>query len=119
MSRLDEVPVYAQRPDAIEARVYNLWRRARHRLGSPLRLDLPGLSGMQLILDEHEWIVVDARQFDLPVLAWVEFEDAGRDAIHPPVPCKLNHYHFAASRLRARALELMVQELETRLAGRK
>lgn len=117
--RLKDVPVYAQRPDTIEARIYNLWRRARHRFSGPLRLDLPGLTGMQLILEEHAWICVDARQFDIPVIAWVEFEDVGRDTIHTPVPCKLNYYHFAASKVRAKVLELMVQELESILAGRK
>jgi hypothetical protein len=116
MSRLADMPVYAQRPDAIDAAHYNLWRRARSRFGTPLRLVLPGLKGMALILDDHAWACVDASQNDLPVLAWVELEDAGRDAIHTPVPCQLNYYHFAASALRARVLDLMARELEARLA---
>lgn len=113
-SRLDDVPVYAQRPDAIEAAHYNLWRRARQRFGHPLRLELPGLSGMELVLDDAAWLVVDARQFDLPVLAWVEFQDHDR-ALHAPVPCQLNYYHFAASRLRGKVLEILHQTLDDRL----
>lgn len=116
-NRLGDVPIYAQRPDAIEARHYNLWRRARQHFGHPLRLTLPGLSGMELILDDAAWVVVDARQFDLPVLAWVEFQDQGR-ALHTPVPCKLNYYHYAASRLRGRVLDLLQQALDDKLHGR-
>lgn len=115
--RLEDVPVYAQRSDAIEAVHYNLWRRARQRYSHPLRLELPGLSGMELILDDTAWVVVDARQFDLPVLAWVEFEDHGR-ALHAPVACKLNYYHFAASRLRGKVLDILQQALEDKLHAR-
>ena len=114
-TRLDEVPVYASRPDRIEARHYNLWRRARKRFGRPLRLELPGVSGMELILDDSEWVVVDVRQFDLPILAWVDFQDTGRDALHAPVPCTLNFYHFAATRFRAKVLDILEQALEARL----
>ncbi len=116
-TRTGDLPVYAARPDRIEARHYNLWRRARSRFGSPLRLPLPGVSGMDLILDEREWVVVDTRQNDLPVLAWVEFGDRGRSALHEPVGCTLNFYHFAATRLRARVLAILEQSLEDRLHG--
>jgi hypothetical protein len=51
------------------------------------------------------------------VLAWVEFEDQHRDALHVPVKCKLNHYHFAASRVRATSLELMETALEQKLVN--
>ncbi|PKM43744.1 MAG: hypothetical protein CVV05_12830 [Gammaproteobacteria bacterium HGW-Gammaproteobacteria-1] len=115
--RLEDVPIYAQRSDAIAAVQYNLWRRARRHYGHPLRLELPGLSGLELILDDEAWVVVDARQFDLPVLAWVEFQDHGR-ALHTPVPCKLNYYHFAASRLRGKVLDMVQQALEDRLHAR-
>jgi len=68
-----------------------------------------------MILEEHEWVCVDEQQNDLPILAWVEFEDKGRDALHLPIKCKLNYYHYAASKLRAHSLELMLDELEKRL----
>jgi hypothetical protein len=114
--RLADMPIYAQRADAIDALHYNLWRRARLRFGVPLRLPLAGLKGIELILDDHAWICVDATQHDLPVLAWISIEAAGRDALHTPVACTLNYYHFAASALRARVLDLMARELELRLA---
>ena len=43
------------------------------------------------------------------------FEDQGRDALHVPVTCKLNYYHFAASKVRAQALGQMKTLLEQRL----
>jgi hypothetical protein len=116
-TRIGDLPVYAGRDDRIEARHYNLWRRARSRFGSPLRLPLAGVPGMELILDEREWVVVDTRQGDLPVLAWVGFGDAGRSALHEPVRCTLNYYHFAATRLRAKVLAILEQVLEERLHG--
>ncbi len=101
---LDGVPVFAERTDEVEARLYNLWRRARLHLELPLRLPLPELTGMVMLLDERGWICVDERSNDVPVLAWIEFEDRHRDALHLPVRCRLNYYHYAASKIRAEAL---------------
>lgn len=115
MSRIGDVPVYEQRDDEVEARLYNLWRRAKLRYGSPLRIPLVDYPGMVMLLEEQEWICVDERQNDLPVLAWVAFEGRGRDNLHEPVKCKLNYYHFAASKIRSHGLELMAQALEKRL----
>ena len=115
MSRISEVPVYEQRDDEIEARVYNLWRRAKGRFGCPLRIPLVDYPGMVMLLEEQAWVCVDERQNELPVLAWVAFENEGRDCLHEPVKCKLNYYHFAASKIRAHSLELMAEVLEKRL----
>ena len=115
MSRIDEVPVYAQRTDQIAAPLYNLWRRARLHGLCPPRLEFPEHPGVAMLLEEREWICVDVRQNDLPILAWVEFEDAHRDALHLPVRCKLNYYHFAASRLRGAILRSVEQALLERL----
>lgn len=101
---LDGVPVFAERTDEVEARLYNLWRRARLHLELPLRLPLPELTGMVMLLDERGWVCVDERSNDVPVLAWIEFEDRHRDALHLPVRCRLNYYHYAASKIRAEAL---------------
>ncbi len=114
-SRLDDIPVYAQRPDRVDARLYNLWRRARQRASAPLRLPLPGLAGLELVLEEHAWVCVDTHQNNVPVLAWVDFKTGDRSALHTPVECSLNHYHFAASRLRAQVLNLMEEALEAGL----
>jgi hypothetical protein len=118
MSRIDEVPVYEQRDEHVSATLFNLWRRARQHLAFPLRLTLTGLPGVEMIIDDRAWVCVNIRQNDLPVLAWLDFDFQGRTALHEPVACKLNYYHYAASRLRARVLLAMERELEQRLHER-
>jgi len=115
VSRVADVPFYAQRDDEVEAKLYNLWRRAKLHFPLPIRVPLIDYPHMTMVLEEHEWVCVDDANNDLPVLAWVAFEDHGRDALHQPVKCKLNYYHFAASKVRAHSLELMQEELEKRL----
>jgi hypothetical protein len=82
----------------------------------PISIPLEKFPGLVMELESDAWVVVDGRQNELPVLAWVDFEDQGRDALHVPVKCKLNHYHYAASKVRAYALEVMEQELTRRLS---
>ncbi len=119
MSRVGEVPVYAQRADEIAAPLYNLWRRARLKGLGPLRLEFDELAGVAMLLEEKEWVCVNTLQNDLPILAWVEFEDAHRDALHLPVRCKLNYYHFAASKYRATVLEATERALDEMLRKMK
>jgi len=111
-TRIDTMPVYASRLDRVSASQYNLWRRARLHLPMPLRIELSELKSLALIVEQDCWVVVDPRQYDLPVLAWVKFQDQGRSDLHTPVPCTLNYYHFMASQLRSRVLVLMEQHLE-------
>ena len=115
MSRIEDLPIYAQRDDEVSAKLYNLWRRAKLHFPCPIRLTLPDHPGVVMILEEREWVCANERQGDLPLLAWVAFEDQGRNALHEPVRCKLNYYHFAASKFRAPALVLMEQMLENSL----
>ncbi len=116
-SLIDDMPVYARRADEIEAALYNLWRRARARFGAPLRLAMPAFKGVALVLEERAWVCINLYQNELPILAWVDFEDEGRAALHTPVACHLNYYHYAASKLRGPALELMQHALADRLAA--
>ncbi len=109
------MPVYQQLVFEVSAAHYNLWRRAKSHLTFPLRFPLPGLRGLVMIVDKHEWLCADETLNDLPVLCLMEFDDQGRDTLHTPVKCKLNYYHFAASKIRDQVLELMQQELEQRL----
>ena len=74
-TRIDTMPVYATRPCQLDASLYNLWRRARLHLGSPLRLPLPGLKQIVLLLEDDSWVVVNEGQYYLPVLSWVNFQD--------------------------------------------
>jgi len=112
VTRIHDMPVYATRRDEIDATLYNLWRRARLHLHIPIRIELPELKQMSLILEEDSWVMVDSQQHDLPVLAWVDFQDKGRSSLHTPVNCTLNYYHFMANQLRNRVVELMTQRLE-------
>lgn len=114
--RLRDMPIMAQRDDAIEARYYNVWRRARQRWGAPMRFPLPGLKQVAMILDDDFWVCVDSVRYDAPLLAWVDFADAGRDSLHLPIACKLNYYHIGATAVRAKALDLMQQLLNERLS---
>lgn len=111
----DNIPVYARRQDEVAARLYNLWRRARRKLGSPLRVELPGLKGLALVLSDGGWICIDPQLNDIPILAWTNFATQGRDTLHVPVPCELNYYHLGATMVRAKVLELMELMLEERL----
>ncbi|HHH44056.1 MAG TPA: hypothetical protein ENK49_07960 [Gammaproteobacteria bacterium] len=115
-TRIHDMPVYAARTDQVEAALYNLWRRARLHLPMPLRIDLPELKQMALILEEDSWVVVDQCQYDLPVLAWLDFQDSGRTSLHTPVSCTMNYYHYMASHLREKVLTLMLEALESRLS---
>ena len=111
--RLDRMPVMAQRDSHIEASAYNVWRRARSVWGAPMKMILPKIN--ELHLTDSYWVVVDLSRHETPVLAWVEMEDKNRTAIHEPISCKLNYYHFAASAIRAKSLVLMEDILATRL----
>lgn len=114
-TRIDTMPLYAARSTQLDASLYNLWRRARLHLGSPLRLPLSGLRQMVLILEDECWVVVDEGQYDLPALAWVDFCHPGRDNLHKPIPCTLNYYHFMASSLRGKVLIQMANILQEQL----
>lgn len=118
MSRVGDMPVYKQRDDEVTAKLYNLWRRAKLHFDFPIRISLEGYRGLVMVLEDHEWVIVNEQENDLPVLAWVEFADQGRDALHLPVKCKINHYHFAASKVRAHSLELMEEALELKLINK-
>ena len=115
MSRIHDMPVYATREDKVDGALYNLWRRARlHRI-LPLRIELLPSKQMVLIVEEDHWELVDQKQYDLPMLAWLDFQDTGRSSLHMPVVCTLNYYHYMASRLRSRSLQQLSEVLEKRL----
>lgn len=114
-SRYDSVPDFARRADQVPARLYNLWRLARARIGLPLELDLPGLKGLQLVIEEDAWVCIDPLLSDLPILAWTGFERCGRSSLVEPVACELRYYHFGGSMVRGRVLELMERLLDERL----
>ncbi len=115
VTRIHDMPVYETRTVELDASLYNLWRRARMHITMPLRIELPELKQMALIIENDCWVVVDQCQYDLPVLAWLEFQDSGRTSLHTPVACTMNYYHHLASHLREKVLTQMNETLETRL----
>lgn len=115
MSRIDGVPVYAQRDEQIPAELYNLWRRFKLHFKLPIEIPITEMHGLALFINDNEWICVDQNQNDVPILAWIDFADQHRDALHTPVTCHLNYYHYAASRLRVKVLEYFHDEIAHRL----
>ncbi len=119
LARIEGLPILAQREDAIDANVYNLWRRLRLREGPHVELSLPGLKEMRLVLEDAAWAVVDGNRHDVPVLAWVDFAALkSRSSLHEPIACKVNYYHYMASHVRGKALERMEQAITRRLSRR-
>lgn len=116
MSRVVGMPIYEHQKVEVPAKLYNLWRRAKLHYTCPIRFSLEGYRGLVMLLDENEWLCADERQNDLPVICWMEFVDHGRDALHLPIACTLNYYHFASHKIREHVLELMEQELENMLS---
>lgn len=115
MSRVVGMPIYEHQKVEVPAKLYNLWRRTKLHYKCPIRFPLEGYRGLVMMLDENEWLCADERQNDLPVICWIEFVDQGRDALHLPIACTLNYYHFAAHKISEHVLELMEQELEKML----
>ncbi len=113
--RLDKMPIMAQRESHIDASAYNVWRRARNVWGAPMKMILPEINEFQLHLTDKYWVVVDLSRNGALVLAWINLEDQDRSALHEPINCKLNYYHFAASAIRAKSMKLMEEMLSARL----
>ncbi len=104
-------------PKRIDADCYNRARLALHRIANPLRLPLTEHRGLDAILYEDCWLVVDSLQADEPVMAWVEF--ARRQALHEPVECVLKLYHTHAGLVMGTALEDLDKVLSDELAALK
>ncbi len=117
--KLRGMPVLAIRPDEIDARLYNMWRRLRLRTGPHVEFPLHGLSGMRLILEDDAWCVVDETRHDVPVLAWTDFAALkSRQSLHEPIACRLNHFHYMATSLRGPTLDRLEGLLASRLSRR-
>lgn len=98
-------------PKRIEAPVYNHVRLALRRLGSPLRVAVPGHRGLEVVLESRVWMCVDANAGDQPVMAWLDFASRGRDSLQSPVSCTLELYHPCAGLVMGSALDSMDEAL--------
>ena len=92
-------------PKTIEATVYNHVRLALRRLGSPLRVEVPGHRGLEIVLESRVWMCVDANAGDQPIMAWLDFGTRGRDNLQAPVSCTLELYHRCAGLVMGSALD--------------
>ena len=102
-------------PKSIEAPIYNHVRLALRRLGSPLRVAVPGHRGLEIILEDHLWLCVDANADDQPVMAWLDFNVLHRDNLHEPVSCTLELYHRFAGLVMGSALDSLDETLSDQL----
>jgi len=94
-------------PKNIEAQDFNRVRLALARLAKPLRLSLPEHRGLDAILDDDGWLVVDSLKDDQPLLAWTAFRRP-HAALHEPVTCELRLYHVHAGLIMGTALDALV-----------
>ncbi|SDZ06005.1 hypothetical protein [Nitrosomonas halophila] len=101
----------------IEAACYNSSRLALLRLECPLRITLQQHRGLEVILDDAMWICVDSYADDRLIMAWREFEVAGRLHLHHPVACKLWIYHGCASLVMGSVLDDLEATVRTLMAG--
>jgi hypothetical protein len=102
-------------PKSIEASIYNHVRLALRRLGRPLRIPLPAHRGLEIIMDDHVWLCVDANADDQPVMAWLAFASRHRDNLHESVTCTLELYHHCAGLVMGSALHSLGEALGERL----
>lgn len=114
-TRLEDVPVIKVKPSTIEAEIYNRIRLGLIRLENPLRLTLPGLRGMDVLLDDKAWVCVDRTLYDLPVLAWTDFQTQSRAGLHAPIECRVNYYHIHANVIAETVLATTDRLLKERL----
>lgn len=106
-SRIDNIPVYDTRECKIRAQDYNLVRIALKRLGSPIRLEIPKLRTLDFILEDDLWVIVDRSLNDIPVIAWLNFNDHERNTLHEDITCERRTYHTHAMIIIDKALEAL------------
>ena len=114
-SRIEDVPKLKTETTWIDGTIYNQARLALLRLEDPLRIKLPGLRGMDVLMDAQAWVCVDRSLYDLPVLAWTDFVPVDRNKLQTPVECLLHFYHIHADLIGDTILEAVHRELSKRL----
>ena len=106
-TRLDDVPIYELLDSTISALHFNHVQVALKRIGSSIRYPIPKLKHLDLILENHAWIIVDRVLNDFPIAAWTDFDIEHRENLHQPIPCKIRFYHANANLILERTLEAM------------
>ena len=103
-------------PKTIEAGCYNRVRLALQRIARPLRIALPDHRGLDAILDDSNWLIVDSLAGDMPILMWCDFQTHDRDNLHKPIACLIKLYHSHAGLIMGTALEALDSALTDALS---
>lgn len=98
-------------PKVIEADTFNLARLALIRVSNPLRVSLDDHRGLDVILNQKEWLCIDSCNEDQPILAWRDFDMQHRDALHQSINCNLYLYHIHAGLIMGTARDSLTQVL--------
>jgi hypothetical protein len=114
-SRLHDIPILKSTRYRMEAVYYNRVYIALKRIGNPLRIELINLRGLDIVIDNDEWICVDRAIGDFPTMAWTGFERNKRNALYEPVPCELRLYHSHAELICGTVLDLVYRCLSKQL----
>ena len=117
-NRLDEIPVYEFKQGEIESHYYNHVKIAINRIDTEIRFEILGLKHLDLILDEHAWIIVDRVHADVPIAAWTEFEIAHRSSLHGSIKCRIQLYHYLAHTILDRTLNTMESMIDEELIAK-
>lgn len=100
----------------IAAPVYNRIRLGLLRATRPLELPLPGLRGLDMVLDHRTWVCRDHTLYGTPVLTLMRFRPADRTSLQEPVACQLIHHHVHAGFILESILHATVLALHERQA---
>lgn len=100
----------------LEAKYYNTVCIALNRLGGPLRIELTNMGGLDIILDEKEWVCVDRNLGDMPTFAWTDFDRSRRQSLHIPISCQLRFFLNHADLMCGTILQLVYRYLTEQLA---
>lgn len=116
-SRLNDIPTLKSVPTYIEAEYYNRIRTGLKRFGSPLRIELINLRGLDFMVEDDAWVCVDRTMNDLPILAWIDFELKNRSGLQESVPCHLRFFHSHADLICGTVLDIVYRQIDLRLAN--
>ena len=95
-TRHNEVQMLDSYANTIDAQYFNVAQTALKRSKEPIRFKIPTLNHLDLLVQQDAWIIVDRVLYDMPFVAWTDFEIDERDNLHKPIPCQVRLYHFAA-----------------------
>jgi hypothetical protein len=98
----------------LDARDYNSVRIGLLRLGTPLRLGVREIRGLDCIIDTHAWVAVDGYCDDQPLFALTDFR-RGRSALDEAVSCKLRIFHHRAGLIIGHTLDGLRHAVALRL----